>query len=156
VRAGVRGRRARRRRHRHRARRLGGGARDPGRLPARVRRAVPARPRRRRPLLPHQGVLMPLSILIWLPVVASLIGAVTGPKLAPRVTLVGAFAALGISIGYLASFKTGGGLQWVTDETWIATLGVHYKIGIDGLNLALIMLTTIVWAAVMLWANFSE
>ena len=99
---------------------------------------------------------MPLSILLWLPAAAALIGALTPARVAPRVTLLGSFAALGISIGYLASFSTGGGLQWVTDETWISELGVHYKLGIDGLNLLLIVMTTIVWAAVMLWANFTE
>ena len=99
---------------------------------------------------------MPLSILLWLPAAAALIAALTPARVAPKVTLLGAFGALGIAIGYVASFKTGGGLQWVTDEVWISTLGVHYKIGIDGLNLFLILLTTIVWAAVMLWANFTE
>jgi NADH-quinone oxidoreductase subunit M len=99
---------------------------------------------------------MPLSILIWLPAVAALIGAVAGPRLVGKVTFVGTLAGLGIAIGYLASFDTGGGLQWVTDETWIATLGVHYKLGIDGLNLFLIVLTALVWVAVVLWANFSE
>jgi NADH-quinone oxidoreductase subunit M len=99
---------------------------------------------------------MPLSILIWLPAVAAVLAALTPARVAPKVTLLGSFGALGIAIGYLASFKTGGGLQWVTDETWISTLGVHYKIGIDGLNLFLIVLTTVVWAAVMLWANSTE
>ena len=30
------------------------------------------------------------------------------------------------------------GLQYVTDETWISELGIHYKLGVDGLNLFLI------------------
>ena len=28
-----------------------------------------------------------------------------------------------------------GGLQYVTDEPWISELGIHYKLGVDGLNL---------------------
>ena len=32
------------------------------------------------------------------------------------------------------------GLQFVTDETWISELGIHYKLGVDGLNLFLVVL----------------
>ena len=40
----------------------------------------------------------------------------------------------------VASTSTRGarGLQYVTDEMWISQLGIHYKLGIDGLNLFLI------------------
>jgi NADH-quinone oxidoreductase subunit M len=99
---------------------------------------------------------MPLSILLWLPAASAFLAAFTPPRIAPRVVLLGALATLGIAVGYLVSFEVGGGLQWVTDETWISSIGVHYKLGIDGLNLFLIVMTTLIWAAVTLWANFTE
>ena len=34
------------------------------------------------------------------------------------------------------------GLQYVTDDKWIPELGIRYKLGIDGLNLWLVALTT--------------
>ena len=43
------------------------------------------------------------------------------------------------------------GLQYVTDDTWIAQLGIRYKLGVDGLNLWLIALTTLLFAATALW-----
>ena len=42
----------------------------------------------------------------------------------------------------IADFDTAGGLQYVTDDAWIPELGIRYKLGIDGLNLWLILLTT--------------
>ena len=39
------------------------------------------------------------------------------------------------------------GLQHVTDETWISELGIHYKLGVDGLNLFLVLLTTLLFIA---------
>ena len=99
---------------------------------------------------------MPLSILLWLPAAAALIAALTPARIAPRITLLGAFAALGIAIGYLVSFKTGGGLQWVTDDGWISELGIRYTLGVDGLNLFMIALTAIAWPACTLVAAFSE
>ncbi len=97
---------------------------------------------------------MPLSVLIWLPVATALIGALAGARLAPRVALLGALATLGIAIALLVDFDRGAaGLQQLTDETWISELGIHYKLGIDGLNVALIVLTALLWASAVLWAN---
>ena len=44
-----------------------------------------------------------------------------------------------------------GGLQYVTDDAWIAELGIRYMLGVDGLNLWLVALTTLLFAASALW-----
>jgi NADH-quinone oxidoreductase subunit M len=98
-----------------------------------------------------------LSILIWLPAAAALIGAVAPPKLSGRITLLGALAALGIAIDYTIRFKTGhAGLQFVTDRMWISTLGIHYKLGLDGLNVFLVLLTAVIFTAAIAAANLRE
>jgi NADH-quinone oxidoreductase subunit M len=99
---------------------------------------------------------MTLSILIWLPLAAAVLGALLGPRLAPRVSLLGALAALGVAISFLARYKTGGGLQFVTDRMWIADLGIHYKLGLDGLNVVLVTLTTFLFAAATLGASLRD
>ena len=38
---------------------------------------------------------------------------------------------------------------------WISELGIHYKLGLDGLNLFLVLLTGILWFACTLWAPFT-
>src|SRR4051812_11772609 len=43
------------------------------------------------------------------------------------------------------------GLQYVTNDAWITTLGIRYKLGVDGLNLWLIALTALLFAASALW-----
>ena len=43
----------------------------------------------------------------------------------------------------LVDFDAGAGLQYVTDDKWIPALGIRYKLGVDGLNLWLIALTTL-------------
>jgi NADH-quinone oxidoreductase subunit M len=70
--------------------------------------------------------------------------------------LIGSLLALGLAIGYIADFKSGAGLQHVTDVVWISTLGIHYKLGIDGLNVMLIGLTTLLFAIATLAANLRE
>jgi NADH-quinone oxidoreductase subunit M len=100
----------------------------------------------------------PLSILIWLPAATGLLGALAGmlgPRARPGVlALIGAVAALGLAIGYIADYASAGaGLQHVTDVVWISELGIHYKLGVSGLNVFLLGLTTLLFAAATLAAN---
>src|ERR1700691_4767365 len=71
--------------------------------------------------------------------------------------LLGTVGALGLAIGYIADYKLGAsGLQHVTDVAWIPTLGIHYKLGVSGLNVLLVGLTTLLFAAAVLAANLRE
>jgi NADH-quinone oxidoreductase subunit M len=98
-------------------------------------------------------VTLHLSIMLWLPLAFGVLGLLAPPKLAGRLALVGSGLALACAIAYVVDFDAGGGLQFVTDETWIGELGISYKLGIDGLNLLLVALTGILWFACTLWAN---
>jgi NADH-quinone oxidoreductase subunit M len=78
-------------------------------------------------------------------------------RLPGALALVGSLAALGLAIGYIADYKLGAnGLQHVTDVAWIPTLGIHYKLGVSGLNVLLVGLTTLLFAAAVLAANLRE
>jgi NADH-quinone oxidoreductase subunit M len=75
-------------------------------------------------------------------------------RLCGLTALAGALGALGLAIGYIADFSAGGApLQHVTDVTWIAELGMHYKLGLSGLNVLLVGLTALLFAAAVLAAN---
>jgi NADH-quinone oxidoreductase subunit M len=98
-----------------------------------------------------------LSILIFLPLATGLIGAFLPRGLARWAVLAGSVAVLAYWIAMALDFPTsGGGLQYVTDDMWIDELGVHYALGVDGLNLFLIGLTAVVWVAATLAACFRE
>src|ERR671936_1147711 len=97
-----------------------------------------------------------LSILLWLPLAAGVLGLFAG-RAARWITLLGALLALAFAIALIADFNTGAkGLQYVTDETWIAQLGIHYKLGVDGLNLFLVALAALLWAAAVGAAQLRE
>src|SRR5947209_15236058 len=101
---------------------------------------------------------MTLSILIWLPLVISLAVAFAAPRaLVGRVAALTSLITLGIAISFVARFKLGqAGLQFATDTVWIGALGIHYKLGLDGLNVALVLLTCILFSASLIWASFRE
>jgi NADH-quinone oxidoreductase subunit M len=100
---------------------------------------------------------MTLTILIWFPVAASLVATLLPARLAGRAAVVWSGVTLGIAISFLARFKTGlAGLQFTTDKVWISSLGIHYKLGLDGLNVALLITATIVFMAAMAWSAARE
>jgi len=97
-----------------------------------------------------------LSILLWLPLAAVLIGALFPKRYAAWPALLGCAGTLGVAVWLIVDYSgSERGLQHVVDETWIAELGIHYKLGVDGLNLFLILLTTVLFLASAVWSAFS-
>ena len=100
---------------------------------------------------------MTLSILIWAPLALALAAALLPGKLAGRAAARWSLITLGIAISFVARFHTGvAGLQFITDQVWISSLGIHYKLGLDGLNVSLVLVATVIFAAAILWSSFRE
>jgi NADH-quinone oxidoreductase subunit M len=97
-----------------------------------------------------------LSIMLFLPLATGLLGAFIPREQARWVVLAGSVAALGYAIAILIDFEPGGGLQYVTDDSWIPELGIRYQLGIDGLNVFMVALTTIAWVPCTLVAALRE
>ena len=126
-----------------------------------------------------------LSIMLWLPAACGLLGAVlsqlarhtgvaqavelpagqTSKKGAPfsrlstsgGLALLGSLVTLGLAIGYIADYSSGShGLAHVTDVVWISELGIHYKLGIDGLNVFMVGLTALLFTVAVIAANLRE
>jgi NADH-quinone oxidoreductase subunit M len=94
-----------------------------------------------------------LSILLFWPLLLSVLAAAVPRRVGPVMALVGALVPLGYAIVLLLDFEAGRGLQYVTDDAWIEELGIRYKLGIDGLNLWLVALTALLFAASALWIS---
>ena len=98
-----------------------------------------------------------LSILVFLPFAAALIGLLLPSTLVRVVAIAGTVLALAYAIVAVADFDSGAaGLQFVTNDRWIPSLGIRWKLGIDGLNLFLILLTCVLWTASTVWASLRE
>jgi NADH-quinone oxidoreductase subunit M len=91
-----------------------------------------------------------LSILIWLPAASALVGALLPGRSARAGAVAGALATLGLSIAVLVQFDHGP--DFVTDDAWIRELGIRYHLAVDGVNIALILLATILFAATAIWS----
>ena len=98
-----------------------------------------------------------LSIILFLPLATGVIGALLPRGMARWAVLAGTVAVLAYAIVLLFDFDSGArGLQYVTDDEWIPELGIRYQLGIDGLNLFMVVLTAISWVACTLVAAFRE
>jgi NADH-quinone oxidoreductase subunit M len=85
-----------------------------------------------------------LSVILFLPAVGAVLIALLA-KEARTVRLLAAlitFAAFALSLALFIMFDRSGGLQFVEDYTWIESLGARYNLGVDGLSLPMVLLTT--------------
>ncbi|MSW84660.1 MAG: NADH-quinone oxidoreductase subunit M [Actinobacteria bacterium] len=100
---------------------------------------------------------MHLSIVLWLPLAFGVLALLVPRSLARWVSLLGTLLTLGYAIALVADYDTAaGGLQYVTDRTWIAELGIHYKLAVTGLNVVLLLTTAILFTAAALWAALRD
>jgi NADH-quinone oxidoreductase subunit M len=102
-------------------------------------------------------VSLPLSIPLWLPAAAAFLGLFLPGVASRALTILGALGTFAWTIWAIVDFERGArGLQDVTDKMWIKPLGIHYKLGIDGLNLFLIALAAFIFLICLVWAAFRE
>ena len=86
-----------------------------------------------------------LSLVIWLPIAGGFIVLALGDRVvaAKWVSLIVSGLELAFSVPLYASFKTGtAAMQFVERAPWISTIHSEYYIGVDGISMPLILLTT--------------
>ncbi len=93
--------------------------------------------------MPHLGLL---SVLIWLPIVGGALVLLLGERniaLGRWVALGTALLTFGLSIPLYTGFDSStAAMQFVERLPWIATFNADYALGVDGIALPLILLTT--------------
>jgi NADH-quinone oxidoreductase subunit M len=93
-----------------------------------------------------------LSILIFWPLLLAVLAGLSPRAVAPLIALLGSLIPLVYAVLLIIDFDTAKtGLQYVTDDKWIPDLGIRYTLGVDGLNLWLVALTALLFAASSLW-----
>jgi NADH-quinone oxidoreductase subunit M len=102
-----------------------------------------------------------LSWLIWLPIVGGFVVLALGHRdtLAKWVSLVVSTLALLLSIPLWSWFKTGTAeMQFVERAPWISTIHSDFYIGVDGISMPLILLTTFTTVLIVIasWENVQK
>jgi NADH-quinone oxidoreductase subunit M len=88
-----------------------------------------------------------LSLVVWLPIVGGMVillagdqGDASGTK---RLALLFAVATFVLSLGLYTGFDIStADMQFVENHEWIEAYNIHYSLGVDGISMPLILLTT--------------
>lgn len=95
------------------------------------------------------------SALLWAPLAFGLVGLFLPRRAVGPWAVLGTLATLGLAIAIAVGFDSGSSsLQHAVDEPWISGLGVDYNLGVDGLNLFLLLLTAVLWVGGVAFAAF--
>jgi NADH-quinone oxidoreductase subunit M len=92
-----------------------------------------------------------LSVIIFLPLIGAIVVAILPASSARPAALGFALVTFLLSLFLLIGYLPGrAGFQFTETYTWIPVFGIQYKVGADGLSVALVVLTTLVtWIAIL-------
>ena len=92
-----------------------------------------------------------LSAVTFLPLLGALVIAFSPTSWARRLALATALVTWVVSLALAAGFQAGvAGFQLKEEVSWIPVFGIEYKLGVDGLSLALVVLTTtLTWISIL-------
>ncbi|MBO9700706.1 MAG: NADH-quinone oxidoreductase subunit M [Sporocytophaga sp.] len=85
---------------------------------------------------------METSILIFLPLVAGLISFLLPDNRAKQFAFVAALAEFAYSLVLLLQFNPQETLAYATSVPWVKSMGISFSVGMDGISILLVMLTT--------------
>src|SRR6266849_1596667 len=103
-----------------------------------------------------------LSWIIWLPIAAALVLALFPRSAANTIKILGLFVSLAtfvISLAMVQQFQEGiAAFQLVESMSWIPQWGIKYALGVDGISLWLVLLTTLLAPVVLLssWNSIAK
>jgi NADH-quinone oxidoreductase subunit M len=83
------------------------------------------------------------GLLIFWPLLASVIVLCAGSAHAKKLAFGASLVELAIAIASVAQFNPAAGTQFKLDFWWIESLGISFKVGIDGISMILVLLTTV-------------
>jgi NADH-quinone oxidoreductase subunit M len=95
------------------------------------------------------------AFLIFWPLIVALLLFMFRPQQAKVWALVATLVELVASLAVVALFDKTGGTQFGLDVPWVASLGISFAVGIDGISLLLVLLTTVLVPFIVL-SSFSN
>jgi NADH-quinone oxidoreductase subunit M len=93
---------------------------------------------------------MTVSILIFLPVIAALVVLFFKNNAAKQVALAFSVAELVLAGVFLCHFIPDATFQFVTDLPWIPKFGIYFNVGIDGISMIMVLLSTLLVPLIIL------
>ncbi len=96
------------------------------------------------------------SILILIPFIASLIILSVPARAAKAFAFGASLIAFVVALVIFIGFPISADYQYVLDYSWIPSLGIHFKVGMDGISILMVLLTTFLSPLIILSARNGE
>ncbi len=93
-----------------------------------------------------------LTVIVFLPLGGAILTALVPASddgLARRVGLLAAVAEVGFVAYLLVAFKPVAGFQFVSQQPWIGSFGIAWKVGVDGISLFLVAVSALLFLVAM-------
>src|SRR5690349_25136256 len=81
------------------------------------------------------------ALLAW-PALAALVVLLAPVRWAKHLALAASLIEFAISVPLWWTFAPAGGMQFMLDASWIPSWGIRYTVGVDGISLFMVLLTT--------------
>ena len=109
-------------------------------------------------MLPHDSIL---SALVWLPILggAATLLLANKPETARWFALAIAFVAFLIALPLYTAFESGtAAMQFVQNVPWVPAYHINYHLGVDGISMPLVLLTTFTTVLVIIgaWRSITD
>lgn len=95
------------------------------------------------------------ALLIIFPLISGLLVLLTSNEQAKRIAFFASLIELAISVFALTQFQYNADAQFMCDLNWIQSLGIHFKVAMDGISILLVMLTNVLVPLIILSTNSS-
>jgi NADH-quinone oxidoreductase subunit M len=102
-----------------------------------------------------------LSLLVWLPIIGGFVVLTLNDRVASAkwLSLIVSGLCLVLSVPLWAAFKTDtAAMQFVERSPWVSTIHAEYYLGVDGISMPLILLTTFTTVLIVIasWTNIEK
>jgi NADH-quinone oxidoreductase subunit M len=93
---------------------------------------------------------MTVIILLFLPLLGALATLLFKGGTAKNVALLFAIAEFAVALVFLSKFIPDATTQFGFDHVWLNRFGIHFKVGIDGISMIMVLLTTLLVPIIIL------
>ncbi len=93
---------------------------------------------------------MELILLLALPLAGAVITSLLGASKAKVSALIVALLSLAVTLGMLAGFVPDASRQFEVNYPWIAQLGIHFHVAVDGISMVTVLLTNVLTPLIIL------
>ncbi len=97
-----------------------------------------------------------LSLLTFIPAIGAILALLAPGRLTRTIALLSSLAAFAVSLAVYAGFDPAQpGYQMTEQAVWLESYNIGYKLGVDGINIWLVLLTTLVFP-IAIWFSMGS